>query len=555
MPADNIAAPADISPFLFPAEWQALSEASDVSAVGLLFLRGGTIWRVNARLADQLGVEADDLAGQPVESLLLASDANEDRIHLAGKNGRPLAFQRTIRRIDNLDDADCTVWILHPVPHRIAADDTRFALLEQLPQPALLCGPEGGIAYANRSFRELLGCDADMPGEIDLFELTHPQDRTALQAALAQAAGESTPALVLRLRAGNGSWRCLDARLRHLAPPANGDGMLLCGRDITDPCHRRRNAAREKKRQLHYLNRLFRLSRHPHPNVASALKTILKSSARALGTHRCAYWEFDEAPAATRCLMAYDDRRQSLIEQPPDALFATSFHPLLHKVMLDEHAFVATNVDRDPRAALACEYFHEAGIKAVLIAPVRRQGKTAGLLIASEARQHCVWADDEAQFALHAGELIAQAFHEGERPVALRSEATGGEVYAAFHIDLDDIGHIRDALGRAVGEELRQAAARRVKNVARKDDVLLVLDGDAFMLLARGMSDRRAANDLARQIDETLCDTFFLQGHVLRLSPSVGFALSPPDGADVETLARKAGRRRRTADRRASLKA
>jgi predicted signal transduction protein with EAL and GGDEF domain len=72
------------------------------------------------------------------------------------------------------------------------------------------------------------------------------------------------------------------------------------------------------------------------------------------------------------------------------------------------------------------------------------------------------------------------------------------------------------------------------------------------MLVARGMSDARAARDLARQIGETMADAFLLQGRELHVSAAVGLAQAPADGADLDALLQIARRRSRLGRRPAA---
>jgi len=566
MPANitaSFANNADSADILFPAEWQALSDALDTS-VGMLFLHDGKIAHLNRGLSGLLGIDAAELVGQPVESLLPTANADDIHVRLSGKSGRTVDFQRTVQRIDTLNGTNCAIWVLRPQPQtdNDNADHERWrAMVEHLPDPVMACAADTGLTYANRACRDLFGDARENPEGVRLVDLAHPEDRQKLALALEQAGGEPMPPATFRMRDRGGSWRHVEACWREL-PAGAGGGLLLAARDMTEQYQQQHAVATGRKRQLHYMNRLFRLARQPQANFASTLKTILKTSAKALGAHRCAYWEFDEDPAAMRCVMAYDDIRQSLVNEPADPLFASSLHPLLHKVMLSEHAFVAADVDRDPRAALSCEYFHAANIKALIAVPLRHAGNRTGLLLLSESRQPCAWGEDEAELAHHAGELIVRIVGEREEAAAQAgNRAASGEAvlaeasaplpgsadadrFAAFFIDLGDIGHVDESLGHAFGEELLDAIALRLKSVARKDDVLLRQDGGAFLLLARGLSDMRAAGDLARQIDETMRARFFLGEHALGVSANVGVALYPADGSDLDTLRRKAGRQR-----------
>ncbi len=322
-------------------------------------------------------------------------------------------------------------------------------------------------------------------------------------------------------------------------------------------------------RRLHYVNRLLHLAQRPHANLASALKVILKSAAKALGAHRCAYWEVSDDPAATRCLMAYDDLRQNLVDEEPDATFATVVHPLLLQVLRSEHQMVIADVDQDPRAAIHCEYFHAKSIKALMMMPVRHGDRFAGLLIVSQFDQARQWRRDESDFADNVAGLITLIIDEVERSraqaqsrhLAQHDRLTGlpnreflfeqasdifpklsakANTLAAFFIDIDGFKHVNDDLGYDIGDELLKASVLRLKNLVRRDDILARLGGDEFVLLARDLSDMRVADDIASQIVEAMRAPFSLQGRELLVSASVGIALYPFDGADLDTLMKKA---------------
>jgi diguanylate cyclase (GGDEF)-like protein len=111
---------------------------------------------------------------------------------------------------------------------------------------------------------------------------------------------------------------------------------------------------------------------------------------------------------------------------------------------------------------------------------------------------------------------------------------------AAFFLDLDGFKCVNDTLGHAMGDELLKAAALRLKNIVRTDDILVRLGGDEFMLLTRNLTDVRIAGDIAQQIVDIMHNTFVLHGHALQISASVGIAFYPFDGTDIDTLMKKA---------------
>lgn len=586
MPVDSpYPAPFDTATFIFPAEWHAFSDLLGGEDTALLFLREGLISHLNAHLAEQLGYAPEELIGKPIESLLppdniQATDAQESatqptadrkKIRLLTKTGRPVDFQFIANRIDTLTDASCTIWVLHP-EHHAAADATNpvrlQAVADQLPDVLVLCDPDSTLTYANKSFSEITGHDSG-----HLADLVHQDDRARLRAILEQqAAGSDQTTLApiaFRLRHNDGSWRHVMGQVRNLLMQPEVASLVLNVRDITGQVQQQQNITADKKRQLHYFNRLFRLAQRPQADLDSALRLIMKASAKALGTDRCAYWEISNDPEATRCMIAYDDLRQNYYGEKPDTNFSSGFHPLLLQVLQSERQMVVADVDQDPRAALFCEYFHAATIKALMMVPVPRDDRVPGMLILSTATQPRQWRKDEIEFAHNVAGLITQAHKEVDRRraeaqlrhLAHHDSLTGlpnrhflfdqaNEIFpkvtaktntlAAFFIDLDGFKNVNDSLGHAVGDELLKAAALRLKNVVRKDDILVRLGGDEFMLLARNISNMRIADDIASQIVETMRGTFSLQGRELQISASVGIALYPFDGTDIETLMKKA---------------
>jgi diguanylate cyclase (GGDEF)-like protein/PAS domain S-box-containing protein len=588
-------APFDASTFIFPAEWHALSEAFGGSATGLLFLHDGLIVHLNNNLEEQLGYDDAELAGRPIESLLLpetnsefhpdeaggsAADMHGRVIRLASKSGKPVTFHLITNRIDTLSNARYTIWVLQPPSKQAAAEAVRDnaaaaarreAIAAHLPNLVLVCAPDATLNYASHSFAELIGLEDVEAQGLRLIDVVHHDDRCRLRAALEQLAGHAGPAstIAFRVRRHDGSWRHIEAQASNLLAQPAVAGLLLSGRDVTDQAQQQRGIETNKKRQLHYLNRLLHLAQRPHPDLASALKVILKASAKALATHRCAYWETDDDRAATRCVLAYDDVAQNFVGDTPDARFATVLRPLLRHALSSEHAMVVADVDQDPRTALCCEYFHATGIKAVMIMPVRRTGGVAGLLMLSHFEQPRDWQRDESDFARNVAGLILLIFKEIERSrtaVQLRSLAhhdsgaglpsqhvpvekiTGifpriaehAAPLTVFFVDIDGVDHADESHDTAISDELRNAVALRLKSVLRNDDVLLQAGSDEFVLLACKLTDMRVAHDIAQQISDVMRDPFTLHGNELQIAASVGIARYPQDGTDVETLMQKA---------------
>ena len=106
-------------------------------------------------------------------------------------------------------------------------------------------------------------------------------------------------------------------------------------------------------------------------------------------------------------------------------------------------------------------------------------------------------------------------------------------------MDLDRFKDVNDTLGHRYGDLLLEQVAGRFVAQLEKDDQIARLGGDEFAILGEGR-DREAALALAHRIADALRSPFELDQIVLDVQASVGIALFPQDGEDVDTLLQKA---------------
>ena len=113
---------------------------------------------------------------------------------------------------------------------------------------------------------------------------------------------------------------------------------------------------------------------------------------------------------------------------------------------------------------------------------------------------------------------------------------------AFLSIDLDHFKEINDTLGHDAGDLfLRQISARLATRV-RASDTLARTGGDEFTLILPDIQDLHDAGKVAESLTTSLRDPFQLQNHTLYGSASIGIAVYPRDGKDVDTLQRNADR-------------
>ena len=116
-----------------------------------------------------------------------------------------------------------------------------------------------------------------------------------------------------------------------------------------------------------------------------------------------------------------------------------------------------------------------------------------------------------------------------------------GSRFTVFMLDLDLFKTVNDSLGHPVGDELLKAVAGRLLGCIRETDTVARLGGDEFAILATAEGDQReAAIATAGKILGAISAPYDLEGHNLHIGTSVGIALAPEHGTEVDQLMKNA---------------
>jgi diguanylate cyclase (GGDEF)-like protein len=124
--------------------------------------------------------------------------------------------------------------------------------------------------------------------------------------------------------------------------------------------------------------------------------------------------------------------------------------------------------------------------------------------------------------------------------LALAHTHRSGEMLAVVFLDLDGFKTINDTLGHAVGDQLLKRVAERLKGCLREGDILARWGGDEFTFLLSLISGAEETAKIATEILDTLNTPLQFKGQELHIKASLGIALAPYDGDDVETLLKNA---------------
>lgn len=111
---------------------------------------------------------------------------------------------------------------------------------------------------------------------------------------------------------------------------------------------------------------------------------------------------------------------------------------------------------------------------------------------------------------------------------------------ALILLDLDNFKDINDRLGHNVGDQLLKMVGDRLSGLLRKADTIARMGGDEFMLLLPEIIRTEYSVEIAHKIKQTLQEPFVIDGQKIRTTASIGIAIYPDDGGDIDTLIRNA---------------
>lgn len=126
-------------------------------------------------------------------------------------------------------------------------------------------------------------------------------------------------------------------------------------------------------------------------------------------------------------------------------------------------------------------------------------------------------------------------FERQMREALLRAGRGGGKVALLF-LDLNDFKDVNDRLGHAAGDQLLIEVARRLTRAVRETDHVARIGGDEFTVTLEGEVDLESAQLVARKVLQTVEQPIHLQRGTCTVSASLGIAVYPEHGTDLEAL-------------------
>jgi diguanylate cyclase (GGDEF)-like protein len=125
--------------------------------------------------------------------------------------------------------------------------------------------------------------------------------------------------------------------------------------------------------------------------------------------------------------------------------------------------------------------------------------------------------------------------------VAIQQAERSNRRVGVLFLDLDHFKNVNDSLGHHIGDGLLRSVTQRLLETVRAGDTVCRLGGDEFVIIFNGFTE---AEEISQIVDSRLIPLIRrphdIDGAELFVSCSVGIAVYPEDGKDVETLMRNA---------------
>ncbi len=119
-----------------------------------------------------------------------------------------------------------------------------------------------------------------------------------------------------------------------------------------------------------------------------------------------------------------------------------------------------------------------------------------------------------------------------------------GKSLCLFYIDIDYFKEINDTFGHLAGDTTLETVAERLIAALPKHSVIGRLAGDEFAVVVDGLGPNEKGivetSELAQKLLNRLADPFFVQGHEVFMTASMGVAYYPKDAPNVIDLIRNA---------------
>ncbi|MGH8328210.1 MAG: putative bifunctional diguanylate cyclase/phosphodiesterase, partial [Steroidobacteraceae bacterium] len=123
---------------------------------------------------------------------------------------------------------------------------------------------------------------------------------------------------------------------------------------------------------------------------------------------------------------------------------------------------------------------------------------------------------------------------------ALATAAVSRSRIAVMMIDLDRFKTINDTLGHDAGDRVIAELGQRIHRAVREEDIVARIGGDEFVVALTHLGPDAAIEAVAAKVFGELRGRFEVDGNSVHITVSAGVSVYPDDGADSQTLMKRA---------------
>jgi diguanylate cyclase (GGDEF)-like protein len=123
---------------------------------------------------------------------------------------------------------------------------------------------------------------------------------------------------------------------------------------------------------------------------------------------------------------------------------------------------------------------------------------------------------------------------------ALDAETLAGDAFGVALLDLDGFKQVNDTLGHYAGDAMLRSVSDRLVAAALPSDSVGRLGGDEFLIVFRGVTGERELSARATAMMAALCLPTEIDGHIVPVAASLGYALHRGPGQSADALLHEA---------------
>jgi diguanylate cyclase (GGDEF)-like protein/PAS domain S-box-containing protein len=136
--------------------------------------------------------------------------------------------------------------------------------------------------------------------------------------------------------------------------------------------------------------------------------------------------------------------------------------------------------------------------------------------------------------------LVGRALLQDKIVQAVEQSRRYGTKVAVFVVDLDHFKRINDSLGHAAGDQILVEAAGRLRRSVRSTDVVARIGGDEFVVVMPDITTIVDVEQCAANLVSKLAPEIPVDGHLVRVTGSVGVCIFPDVATDAKQLLKRA---------------